>query len=29
VNNLKTTRSRLLRKEFAEKVKRVYRNPVF
>ena len=29
VNNLKTTRSRLLRKGFAEKVKRVYRKPVF
>jgi len=29
VNNLKTTRSRLLRKEFAEKLKRVYRKPVF
>ena len=29
VNNLKTTRSRLLRKEFAEKVKRLYRKPVF
>ena len=29
VNNLKTTSSRLLRKEFAEKVKRVYRKGVF
>ena len=29
VNNLKTTRSRLLRKEFAETVKRVYRQRVF
>jgi len=29
VNNLKTTRSWLLRKEFAKKVKRVYRKAVF
>jgi putative transposase len=29
VNNLKTTSSRLLRKEFAEKLDRVYRKPVF
>ena len=29
MNNLETTRSRLLRKEFAKKVKRVYRKPVF
>lgn len=29
VNNLKTTRSRLLRKEFADKVKRIYGKPVF
>jgi putative transposase len=29
VNNLKTTSSRLLRKEFADKVKRVYRKAVF
>ena len=29
VNNLKTTSSRLLRQEFADKVKRVYRKPVF
>ena len=29
VNNLKTTSSRLLRKKFADKVKRVYRKPVF
>jgi hypothetical protein len=28
VNNLKTTSSRLLRKEFAERLKRVYRKPV-
>ena len=29
VNNLKTTSSRLLRKEFADRLKRVYRKPVF
>ena len=29
VNNLKTTTSRLLRKEFAAQVNRVYRKPVF
>jgi putative transposase len=29
VNNLKTTSSRLIRKEFAAEVKRVYRKPVF
>jgi putative transposase len=29
VNNLKTTSSRLLRKEFADKLNRVYRKPVF
>jgi putative transposase len=29
VNNLKTTSSRLLRKEFAEHLNRVYRRPVF
>jgi putative transposase len=29
VNNLKTTSSRLLRKEFAEHLNRVYRKPVF
>ena len=29
INDLKTTRSWLLRKEFAEKVKRVYRKAVF
>ena len=28
VNNLKTTSSRLLRKEFAHKLNRVYRKPV-
>ena len=29
VNNLKTTSSRLIRKEFAAKLARVYRKPVF
>jgi putative transposase len=29
VNNLKTTSSRLLRKEFVDKLRRVYRKPVF
>jgi putative transposase len=29
VNNLKTTTSRLIRKEFAAEVNRVYRKPVF
>ena len=29
VNNLKTTSSRLLRKEFADRLKRVYHKPVF
>jgi putative transposase len=29
VNNLKTTSSRLIRKEFAAKLNRVYRKPVF
>jgi putative transposase len=29
VNNLKTTSSRLIRKEFAAKMNRVYRKPVF
>ena len=29
VNNLKTTSSRLIRKEFAAKINRVYRKPVF
>ena len=29
VNNLKTTTSRLLRKEFAESLQRIYRKPVF
>jgi putative transposase len=29
VNNLKTTSSRLIRKEFAAKMSRVYRKPVF
>jgi len=29
VNDLKSIRSRLLRKEVAERVKRVYRKPVF
>jgi putative transposase len=29
VNNLKTTSSRLVRREFAEELRRVYRKPVF